>query len=164
MGTTAGVFLLLGLVLAWYIVQRVISRAGSVAEGAFTGNTRTRGLAAVHRGLHFDLPVDGHRLVDRVLETLEVGTSTWNDGMRVDHLSVGHETLVLVVGNRFSESAKLLITTEANDNGSQGKACVTSWKEVEGRMPATDKIERFHKHVRSAVERLGGTVSEYEST
>lgn len=143
-----------------WVIGRGVNRGAAVVSGALTGNTRTRGLAAVHRGQKLSLPVDGRQLVDKLVQTLELGAQ-WNDGLRLELLDDDHAGLVISVGGPRMETAKFSVTTEPSGDGATGEAAVASWREVEGRIPATDSIERIQRHVLSAITQLGGTVLEH---
>jgi hypothetical protein len=157
-----GILAIAAIVAVWYLVSRLINRGSSVLAGAVTGNTRNRGLAAVHTGLRLALPVTSDRFVDRLVETLELG-ATWRDGMKLAHLSDDKAQVVVSVGNRMSELAKYRISLEPTSDGCQGDATVVSWREVEGRIPATETVERINQHIRAVTGQLGGNVVEFTS-
>jgi len=148
--------------LVYWVIGRGVHRGAAVVTGAVTGNTRARGLAAVHLEHKFSLPVDGRNLVDRLIETLELGPA-WRDSLMIDDLDDDRSSMAIAIGGRSPETAKFFVTTEATESGCSGSAGVVSWREVEGRITAAEQIERIHKHLRSAVSHLGGTVSEHES-
>ena len=154
---------IVGAFLVYWVVGRGINRGTAVVAGAVTGKTRTRGLAAVHLGQKLSLPVDGQQLVDKLVETLELGPA-WKDGLRLDALDEDHASMAIAIGGRTSETAKFFVTTEPSEGGSSGDAGAVSWREVEGRIPATESIERIQKHILSAVAQLGGSVTEHENS
>lgn len=155
-------FLVVVFGLRW-VVGRSVNRGTAVVAGALTGNTRTRGLAAVHLGQKVTLPVDGRQLVDKLVETLELGP-IWKDGIRLHALEDDHSGMVIAIGSRAAETAKFVVVTEPNEAGSSGTATVSSWREVEGRIPATEAIERIQRHIVSATANLGGTATQHQTS
>lgn len=163
MTTVVGIVVFAGLVFAVYALQRAVGRGSAAIAGAVTGNTCTRGVAAMRLGLRFELPVSGAELVNRLVSPLDVNQAQLTDGLKVVHVAADGSDLVLAIGGRSGKTAKFHVSTEAAGSGSRGEGTVTAWREVDGRMPAADAVERIHEHLRSAVSGLGGTLSEFES-
>ena len=145
MKTILGIGGFVVLVALVMMLQRLLGRGAAMVSGAVTGNTRKRGLAAVHQQLDFSVPLDGKVVVDRVLTTL---------GGSVE----------ICVGNRFSDRLTFLIETHAVGEGCAGFSTVAKWTESSGQIIATDEAERLQAHVRSAINALGGTLVETRST
>ena len=145
------------------MLQRLLGRGAAMVSGAVTGNTRKRGLAAVHQQLDFSVPLDGKVVVDRVLTTLGIAEGP-ADGFRVEGRSADGGSVEICVGNRFSDRLTFLIETHAVGEGCAGFSTVAKWTESSGQIIATDEAERLQAHVRSAINALGGTLVETRST
>ena len=160
METLGGVLLLAALVAVIWVVQRVMSKVGAAAEGAFTGNTKRRGKAAAALRSEFTAPVAGSQVVARALETLGISDGRKAEGLKVAGGSEDGGTVLIESSTPFMTHLTFAIDTDPADAGCEGYACAVQWQESEGHVTATETIERIHKHVRSAVEHFGGQVTE----
>jgi hypothetical protein len=142
-----------------YLLQRLLGRGAAAVEGAITGNTRKRGLAAVRLRTEFTAPVPGPQLVARVIETLELGERPVR-GLKLGQLSADGSAALIVQGNALATQLQFVLDTDPYGNGCRGFATATRWLESSGQIISTENIERIHKHVRAAVEYCGGRHSE----
>ncbi len=159
MNTFLGILLLAALVGAVYLFQRVVGRGVTAVSGAITGNTRKRGLEAVHLKTEFIAPVPGNQIVDRIQETLELGQKS-AQGLKLAGVSEDGSGLLIEQGNVLVSHLQFIVDTEPTDTGCTGFATTAKWLESDGQITTTENIERIHKHVRSAVEHFSGTYSE----
>lgn len=152
---------LVGLVVGAFLLQWIVGRGTAVAVGAVTGNTRRRGLAAVHLKLDFTAPVSGQHIVDRIVETLELSDKRNGSSLKMAAIAPDRSSVLIDQAGWLGRSlVQCLVDTHPSQTGCTGVAAVARWLENEGRVEATEGIERIHKHVRSAVEQAGGTVTE----
>lgn len=161
METIGGLLLLAAIVAVIYYVQKALARGVGMVAGAVTGNTRTRGLAAVHTRLDFSAPVPGPQIIERIRSTLELTPGgKFATGLKIGHLSEDGSDLIIVSGNPLMTHLQYVVSTEPATTGCQGMATVANWVEDAGLVTTTEAIERIHKHVRSAVAHCGGSVTE----
>jgi len=165
METLLGIIGLVVIVAIVYGVQAMLGRGVGLVEGAITGNSRTRGLTAVHTKLDFNAPVEGKVIVDRLLETLDLGSQSGvSKGLKLAGISEDGGSIAIESGNKFVTHLRYVVDTDPTDAGCAGFAAVLNWVESNGNITTTDVIERLHKHVQSAVEHVGGTVTASATT
>lgn len=162
-----GLLLLMALGVPVYFayrwVGRGVGRVSGAVVGAVTGNTRQRGLAAVHAQTDFVAPVPGPQIIARIQETLELGTKS-AQGLKLDGVADDGSALIITQGNPFMEHLKFIVDTNPAGQGCTGFATTANWVESDGQITTTENIERIHKHVRSAVQHFGGKFSESTNT
>jgi hypothetical protein len=154
-----GILILIVVCVGFYYVRKGIGRGITAIDGAFSGNTRKRGLAAVHLRTNFSAPVPAKQVIDRVIETLEL------DRPNIDSLEIGgraDDGSAIRIMSKTLLHVHLDFVLDADDTatGCTGYGATARWLESEGQITTTEKIERIHKHVRAAVEHFGGTFVE----
>lgn len=161
METFLGILVLVALAGGIYLVQRLVGRGVAAVEGVVTGNTRTRGMSAVHLKLDFAAPVAGPDLVERLVETLELSDKRNQLGIRIAGIADDRSAIMIEEANWAGVAQwQYALDTDPAPAGCTGFGTVVKWMETEGRVHSTENIERIHKHVRSAVERVNGSVTE----
>lgn len=147
----------LGILVAAIIgMQKLAGRAGTAIDGAFTGNTRKRGQAAIRMTTRFTAPVSGAALLARVQQTLQLGQPS-AQGLKLGELSADGSMMTIIQRRGLTNALTFVIVTEATEAGCTGEATVTQWWEGDGQVTSTMHIERLHKHVAAAVEHFNGS-------
>lgn len=159
-----GIAVLVGCYFVITGIQKGVSRGVGAIEGAVTGNTRARGMEAVHKQLDFVAPVPGQQIVSRVLELLQLPSrATIRPAMYLSGLEADGSKAVIEVGSTLATGLQFVIATSSTDTGCEGLATATKWRTSDYLVTTTDDIERLHKYVRSVVAAAGGTVTESRS-
>lgn len=156
MDTFLTVLVIAALVGGLYLAQTLAGRGFAAVSGAITGNTRKRGLAAVHLKTEFVAPVSGQQLVGRIQETLDLGQKS-AQGLKLGGVADDGSSLLIEQGNLVMTHLQFVIDTEPTEEGCEGFATAAKWLESDGQITTTENIERIHKHVRAAVDHFGGT-------
>lgn len=162
-GVFLGILALGALIAVAYGIQRLMARGSAALAGAVTGNTRTRGQAAVKRQTDFTAPVSNSKLLDRIQETLQLGQPTAN-GLTLAESADDGSAITITQGNTFKTQLRFVILADPTAEGCAGLATTTHWLETEGRVNAAENIERLHRHVCAAVEHFGGNHTESVNT
>ena len=157
--------LILGLVALaifvwlWMQFQKLVARGAGAIEGAVTGNSRKRGLEAVHVKLEFVAPIEAADLIGRLVSLLDLPReATYKPNLYLESISEDGTQIQIASGSKLGTALEYLVMAEPSEGGCKGVARVLRWKESNYLVTETHEIERLHKYVRSVAEQAGGTV------